>query len=46
MWIESVYVLHIDAGTGVVGFSKGVGRVARTYRIDDFHTMDRETYCG
>jgi hypothetical protein len=38
MWIESVDVLHIDAGTGVVGFSKGVGRVARTYRIDDFYT--------
>lgn len=44
MWIESVYVLHIDPGTGVVDFSKGVGRVARTYRIDVFTHMDWETY--
>ena len=44
MWIESVYVLHIDPGTGVVDFSNGVGRVARTYRIDVFTHMDWETY--
>jgi hypothetical protein len=31
-------VIGIDAGIGVVGFLKGVGRIAYTHRIDDFHT--------
>jgi len=31
MWIEKLYVLHLDAGTGVVGFQKAlVGLYAHT----------------
>lgn len=38
MWIEIVYVFAIDARAGVVGFLKGVGRIAYTYRMDIFQT--------
>jgi len=38
MWTERVRALRIAARTGVVEFSKGVDRIACTYRLDDFHT--------